>query len=70
MTDFIPTIPDLTDAALAARLQSALDNKTKPQGALGRLETLALRECGIREVVEWLHWIKSFSTPGAKWVSM
>lgn len=43
MTDFIPTIPDLADAALAARLQGALDNKTKPQGALGRLETLALR---------------------------
>ncbi|MGJ7611427.1 MULTISPECIES: nicotinate-nucleotide--dimethylbenzimidazole phosphoribosyltransferase [unclassified Variovorax] len=43
MTDFIPSIPDLADAALAARLQVALDNKTKPQGALGRLETLALR---------------------------
>jgi nicotinate-nucleotide--dimethylbenzimidazole phosphoribosyltransferase len=39
----IPTIPDLVDTALAARLQSALDNKTKPLGALGRLESLALR---------------------------
>ncbi|WP_285411716.1 nicotinate-nucleotide--dimethylbenzimidazole phosphoribosyltransferase [Variovorax sp. efr-133-TYG-130] len=39
----IPTIPDLADAALAVRLQSALDNKTKPLGALGRLEALALR---------------------------
>ena len=41
--DLIPTIPDLADAALAVRLQSALDNKTKPLGALGRLEALALR---------------------------
>ncbi|WP_422086993.1 nicotinate-nucleotide--dimethylbenzimidazole phosphoribosyltransferase [Variovorax sp.] len=39
----IPTIPDLADTALTARLQSALDNKTKPLGALGRLEALALR---------------------------
>jgi nicotinate-nucleotide--dimethylbenzimidazole phosphoribosyltransferase len=41
--DPIPSIPDIVDAALAARLQSALDNKTKPLGALGRIETLALR---------------------------
>jgi nicotinate-nucleotide--dimethylbenzimidazole phosphoribosyltransferase len=46
MNDTIPSIPilsDITDAALAARLQHAIDNKTKPLGALGRLETLALR---------------------------
>jgi nicotinate-nucleotide--dimethylbenzimidazole phosphoribosyltransferase len=43
MNDTIPTIPDITDSALAARLQHAIDNKTKPLGALGRLETLALR---------------------------
>ncbi|BEP42202.1 nicotinate-nucleotide--dimethylbenzimidazole phosphoribosyltransferase [Variovorax sp. 375MFSha3.1] len=43
MTEFVPTIPDISDAALAARLQAALDNKTKPLGALGRLEALALR---------------------------
>jgi nicotinate-nucleotide--dimethylbenzimidazole phosphoribosyltransferase len=43
MTESIPTIPDISDAALAARLQAALDNKTKPLGALGRLEALALR---------------------------
>jgi nicotinate-nucleotide--dimethylbenzimidazole phosphoribosyltransferase len=46
MTDFAPSIPpinDISDAALAARLQHALDNKTKPLGALGRLEALALR---------------------------
>ncbi len=41
--NLIPAIPDLVDTALAARLQSAIDNKTKPLGALGRLETLALR---------------------------
>lgn len=41
--DLIPTIPDLADPALAVRLQGALDNKTKPLGALGRLEALALR---------------------------
>jgi nicotinate-nucleotide--dimethylbenzimidazole phosphoribosyltransferase len=41
--DIIPTITDLHDAALAARLQALLDNKTKPLGALGRLESLALR---------------------------
>jgi nicotinate-nucleotide--dimethylbenzimidazole phosphoribosyltransferase len=41
--DLIPTIPDLADTALAVRLQGALDNKTKPLGALGRLEALALR---------------------------
>ena len=42
-TDLIPPIPDIADATLAARLQAALDNKTKPVGALGRLEALALR---------------------------
>jgi nicotinate-nucleotide--dimethylbenzimidazole phosphoribosyltransferase len=39
----IPTIVDIDDATLAARLQRALDDKTKPQGSLGRLEALALR---------------------------
>jgi nicotinate-nucleotide--dimethylbenzimidazole phosphoribosyltransferase len=39
----LPAIEDLNDAALAARLQHAIDNKTKPLGALGRLEALALR---------------------------
>jgi nicotinate-nucleotide--dimethylbenzimidazole phosphoribosyltransferase len=39
----LPPIDDLHDAALAARLQHVLDNKTKPLGALGRLEALALR---------------------------
>ncbi len=43
MTFVLPTIDDLDDAALSARLQHRLDGKTKPIGALGRLETLALR---------------------------
>jgi nicotinate-nucleotide--dimethylbenzimidazole phosphoribosyltransferase len=38
-----PTIPTLADPALAARLQHLLDHKTKPLGALGQLEALALR---------------------------
>ncbi|WP_431131817.1 nicotinate-nucleotide--dimethylbenzimidazole phosphoribosyltransferase [Variovorax paradoxus] len=41
--DTIPSIVDIHDDVLAARLQSAIDNKTKPLGALGRLESLALR---------------------------
>jgi nicotinate-nucleotide--dimethylbenzimidazole phosphoribosyltransferase len=37
------TLADIDDAALAARLQHRLDQKTKPLGSLGRLEALALR---------------------------
>lgn len=36
-------IPSVLDAELAARVQHALDRKTKPTGALGRLEALALQ---------------------------
>ena len=43
MKPTLPDVPDLHDAALAARLQALLDDKTKPQGALGRLEALAQR---------------------------
>ena len=39
----IPAVADLHDTALSAALLRALDNKTKPVGALGRLEALALR---------------------------
>ena len=39
----LPHIDDLHDAALARRLQQRIDGKTKPLGALGRLEALALR---------------------------
>ena len=44
MTSFtLPTISDLHDTALTARLQHVLDHKTKPLGSLGQLEALALR---------------------------
>ena len=39
----LPVIERLHDAALAARVQQRLDHLTKPQGALGRLEALALQ---------------------------
>ncbi len=40
MTPDIPDIPELDDPALDAALQRRIDGKTKPLGALGRLETL------------------------------
>ncbi|RYF26339.1 MAG: nicotinate-nucleotide--dimethylbenzimidazole phosphoribosyltransferase, partial [Comamonadaceae bacterium] len=43
VTLHIPQSLPLNDAALAARLQHLLDHKTKPLGALGRLEALAWR---------------------------
>lgn len=36
-------VPDISQPELAARLQHKLDNKTKPRGSLGRIETLALQ---------------------------
>lgn len=38
-----PAIEPIADAALAQRLQARLDAKTKPLGALGRLEALAVQ---------------------------
>jgi nicotinate-nucleotide--dimethylbenzimidazole phosphoribosyltransferase len=43
MTMNLPVIDDLDDAALAQALQDKIDQKTKPLGALGRIEALALR---------------------------
>jgi nicotinate-nucleotide--dimethylbenzimidazole phosphoribosyltransferase len=39
----LQSIVDTQDAALAARMQHRIDHKTKPLGALGRIEALALQ---------------------------
>ena len=43
MNQPLPIIEDLHDETLAAQVQQRLDHLTKPQGALGRLESLALQ---------------------------
>jgi len=43
----VSDIADIADPALAARLRHLIDHKTKPLGALGRLEALALRIGGV-----------------------
>jgi nicotinate-nucleotide--dimethylbenzimidazole phosphoribosyltransferase len=46
----LPELPALVDAGLAARVQHAIDHKTKPLGALGRIEALALQLALIQGV--------------------
>ena len=55
MTELIPHIVPVADAALAQRLQHRLDTKTKPQGALGRLEALAL-QVGLIQQTDHPQW--------------
>ena len=43
MSESFAAMKDLQDPALNASMQHLLDNKTKPQGALGRIEALALQ---------------------------
>lgn len=47
MPSLIPTLADISDPALSLALQHRLDQKTKPLGSLGQLETLACRLGGI-----------------------
>jgi nicotinate-nucleotide--dimethylbenzimidazole phosphoribosyltransferase len=45
-----PDLPALAEPSLAARVQHAIDHKTKPLGALGRIEALALQLALIQGV--------------------
>ena len=57
-TFHLPPIEATANAGLAARLQHKIDHKTKPLGALGQLETLAL-QLGLIQRSETL----AFDTP-------
>ncbi len=56
MTFIFPAVPDVHDAALAQRLQQRIDRKTKPLGALGRLEALAV-QAGLIQQTEAPRWV-------------
>ena len=48
MLDFIPSVPAVEDAELQQKVIAHLNDLTKPQGSLGRLEDIALQYCMCR----------------------